>query len=144
MSSRMTPLRSLARRGGREEQASALVEFALVSILFFTVVFGIMEYGRMILTYNVVSTAARLGGRYAAVRGSTSGHVATSDAIKTYVASKSLGILAASNVTVTWSPDNKPGSTVQVQTQKTFRPIVPLLPQTNLTLRSTYNMVIVH
>ena len=132
---------SFARRA-REDHGAAMLEFALVSLVFFTVVFGIMEYGRMILNYNVVSTAAREGVRYASVRGANSGHTATASDIQSYVADHSLGVLTPANVTVTWSPNNKPGSTVQVQTQIFFTPMVPLLPQSTLTLRSASMMVI--
>ena len=101
------------------------------------IVFGTIEFGRMILDYNIVSNAAREGVRYAAVRGSSSGHAATANDVANYVASRSVGLLQASNVTVTWPTNNAPGSVVQVQVQYSFTPIVTLLPQTAVNLSST-------
>jgi Flp pilus assembly protein TadG len=125
------------RHARRDARGAALVEFALASTLFFTITFGTIEFGRMILDYNIVSNAAREGVRYAAVRGSSSGHAATAADIKAYVAGRSVGLLQPSNITVTWPTNNAPGSVVQVQVQYSFTPIVTLLPQTAVNLSST-------
>jgi Flp pilus assembly protein TadG len=53
------------------EAGSALVEFALASILILTVLFGIIDMGRALFAYDWVSNAARIGTRYAMVRGTT-------------------------------------------------------------------------
>lgn len=45
----------------------AAVEFAVVSILLFTVLFGIMEMGRMLYYWNSAAEATRLGARLAVV-----------------------------------------------------------------------------
>ena len=127
----MTRLRLAEARG------ATLVEFSLASILFFTITFGTIEFGRMILDYNIVSNAAREGVRYAAVRGASSGHAASASEVATYVASRSVVLLTASNVTVTWPTDNAVGSVVQVRVQYSFTPIVTLLPQTGVNLSST-------
>lgn len=49
-----------------------LVEFALIGPLFFLLVFGILEGGRMIWTYHTVSNATKEGARYTTVRGNGS------------------------------------------------------------------------
>ena len=46
---------------------NAVVEFALVLPLLLLVLFGITELGRMIMTTNLLNTAAREGARLAAV-----------------------------------------------------------------------------
>ena len=126
------------RRAFRDDARGAtLVEFGLASILFFTITFGTIEFGRMILDYNIVSNAAREGVRYASVRGATSGHAASATDVANYVAGRSVGLLQASNVTVTWPTNNAVGSVVQVQVQYSFTPIVTLLPQTAVNLSST-------
>ena len=135
------------RAHARGDEGATLVEFALVAIVFFTIVFGIMEFGRMIFDYNIVAQASREGARYASVRGATSGHAATADAVKTYVVNKSVGLLTTSNVTVTW-PDggatpNASGKNVQVTTTYNFNPIVTLVPSATWPLSSTTKMVIV-
>lgn len=50
----------------------SLVEFALVGPLFFILIFGIIEGGRLIWTYHTVSNAAKEAARYTTVRGSGS------------------------------------------------------------------------
>lgn len=51
------------------EAGSALTEFAIASLIILTVMFGIIELGRCLYSYHWVSSAARLGTRYAMVRG---------------------------------------------------------------------------
>jgi hypothetical protein len=45
----------------------ATVEFALVAIVFFTLLLGIVEFGRWMFTLNAASEATRLGARLAVV-----------------------------------------------------------------------------
>src|SRR5207244_10463420 len=54
-------------RLNREEGAAA-VEFALVSILLFTLLFGIINFALVLHRYQVYEGAAREGARFAAVR----------------------------------------------------------------------------
>src|SRR5262245_37756566 len=54
------------------EKGQALVEFSLVTLLFFTVVFGISEFGRALWTWNTIVQATRAGARYAVVETPTS------------------------------------------------------------------------
>ena len=51
----------------RSERGNAVVEFALVLPILLLVLFGISEFGRMIMTTNMLHTAAREGARLAAV-----------------------------------------------------------------------------
>jgi hypothetical protein len=43
------------------------VEFAIVSVLFFTLLLGVMEMGRLLWTWNAAVEATRLGARLAVV-----------------------------------------------------------------------------
>lgn len=56
-----TPLQVKAR-------GQSLVEFAFVSIFLFLLLFGIIEMGRLLYAFNVVSNAAQEGSRYAITR----------------------------------------------------------------------------
>ena len=49
------------------EKGQALLEFAAVTLLFFTLVFGIIEFGRALWTWNTIVQATRAGARYAVV-----------------------------------------------------------------------------
>ena len=54
----------------RDEEAAELVEFALAAGIFFTLIFGIIEFCLAIYAGSFVAFAAQQGTRYAMVRGS--------------------------------------------------------------------------
>ena len=56
-----------ARSIRNEEKGQTLVEFALVSMIFLMVVFGIIEFSRALWTYNSIVQATRAGARFAVV-----------------------------------------------------------------------------
>jgi Flp pilus assembly protein TadG len=60
------------RRTEKSEKGQTLVEFALVTLVFFVLVFGITEFGRALWTWNTIVQATRAGARYAVVETPTS------------------------------------------------------------------------
>lgn len=68
----MSPSRSLRQhaRGNARRGASA-VEFAIVAPIFFLVVLGIVEFGRMSMVQQIITNAAREGARVGVLDGST-------------------------------------------------------------------------
>ncbi len=44
-----------------------MAEFAIISVVFFMMIFGIIEFGRLFYTHNALTDAARRGARYAVV-----------------------------------------------------------------------------
>lgn len=52
----------------RQQRGVAIVEFALVALIFFTLVLGIMEFGRMLFIWNTVQEVTRRAAREAVVR----------------------------------------------------------------------------
>jgi Flp pilus assembly protein TadG len=56
-----------ARRLLRSERGTAVVEFALIAPLLFLIVFGIIEFGRILNAYNQLTQLAGQGARAAAV-----------------------------------------------------------------------------
>lgn len=54
-------------RVGRRQAGSAIVEFALVAVLFLTLMLGIIDFGRALFTWNAAAEATRWGARIAAV-----------------------------------------------------------------------------
>ncbi len=125
----------------RNDRGNELVEVAIVGILFFTLVFGIMEVGRAIWIYDTVAHLAREGARYAIVRGAESGQVVGAAEVEAYVQGRAAGMTGLV-VTTTWDPDNDPGSVVQVQVDRPFDPVVPLVGLGPIALSSTSRMVI--
>jgi Flp pilus assembly protein TadG len=151
------------------EQGSSLVEFALVVVIFMSMVLGIMDFGRALYSYHFVSHAAREATRYAAVRGSTCtldgsctndgscATVATLTCLPTYVTNNAPPGIDTTKITTTpnWpvqangpavckNKKNAPGCTVEVQVSYSFSFLFPLVHTGAVTLSSTSEMVIAH
>jgi hypothetical protein len=47
------------------EKGTTIAEFAVVALIFFTVIFGIIEFGRLLYTHNALTDATRRGARFA-------------------------------------------------------------------------------
>ena len=79
----------------RRFRGQGLVEFALVSPIFFLMVLGIIEGGRLVWTYHTLNNAVKEGSRYALVRGTNSdldGAPVTWEGIKDHMIEKSTGL----------------------------------------------------
>ena len=59
------------RTNRKGEQGTTMAEFALISAVFFMIIFGIIEFGRLLYTHNALTDAARRGARYAALHHET-------------------------------------------------------------------------
>jgi Flp pilus assembly protein TadG len=46
---------------------ATMVEFAIVAVLFFSLLLGIMDFGRLLFTWNAAAEATRWGARIAVV-----------------------------------------------------------------------------
>jgi len=86
-------VRSRPTQGGQ-----ALLEFAFASILFFMVLFGIVEFGLVIWQYNALADLSQEGARWASVHGADSSTPASTSAVQDYVRSRAVTI---ATVTVT-------------------------------------------
>jgi Flp pilus assembly protein TadG len=134
------------RRGrARDDRGQALVEFAFASIVFFMMLFGIIEFGIAVWQYNMVADLAQEGARWGAVRGGTStttpaGSYAN---LQSFVASRAPGMTVTVDPTFPEPSTLAPGDTVTVVVRSTFTPLAGLLPQTALTLQSTARMIVV-
>ncbi len=91
--------RAAGRRG------AAAVEFAVVLPVFITLVFGMIEYGRMVMVQQVITNAAREGCRKAIMDGATSQEV--QDIVNNYL--ESAGITSAT-ITITPSEPSEAGA----------------------------------
>ena len=78
------------------------MEFAVVAPLFFLLVFGMIEFGRMVMVQQVITNASREGARVGVLDGATSTSVTA--AVNTYLQSA-----AVSGATVAINPES-PGS----------------------------------
>jgi Flp pilus assembly protein TadG len=88
-----------------------MVEFAICATFALSLMLGIVEFGRALYDYHLVANAARLGARYAMVRGSdctVSGCPTTQSAVQTYIQGLADG-LDTTQLTVTsltWAATN--------------------------------------
>jgi Flp pilus assembly protein TadG len=131
---------SLSRKRGQRGQA--IMEFGLCFLVFFFLLYGIMEFGRMVASYNILAGATREGARYAVVHGSSSGSAATATDVQTVVRKWSVG-LDTSSITVTASGvGGAPGSTVTVKSTYSMLPFTSLFLTNNVSLTSSSVMVI--
>jgi len=55
-------------RRKKNERGASLLELSIVASIFFTSLFGVLEFGRLLWTHNTLRDAARRGARYAVVR----------------------------------------------------------------------------
>ncbi len=120
-----------------------MVESALVATVFLLLLVAIMEFGRLGFAYNSVSFAAHRAARFAAVRGSSSGHPASANDV-TAEARSLIAALDTANLTVTtrWTPDNHPGSMVEVRVSYGFRTLLVPMSSSLMTLSTVSKQVI--
>lgn len=122
------------------EAGNAIVEFALGSMIFFTLLFGIVEFGLAVSRYNMVSNLAQEGARRATVCGTKTALTSGCD-IDAYVRSRA--VIPITSVTVT--PANLStltmGTPVSVRVATTVAPLTQLVPHTTFTLSSTVRMI---
>lgn len=87
----------------RNRRGAAVVEFAIVAPVFFLLVFGMIEYGRMVMVQQVITNASREGARRAVLDGVTDADV--SAAVNSYLANATV---SGATTTVTTTPPVPP------------------------------------
>jgi Flp pilus assembly protein TadG len=136
--------RKISDRRKNQQSGNGLVEGALVFLVLFVMIFGIMDFGRMIWTFTLLSHGAREATRYAMVHGTASGHTASVSQIQGIVTSRMVALSSSSvTSTVTFTPDQNPGSTVKVAVSYNFTPLSPYIPAATIPMKSTSQMVII-
>ncbi len=134
----------LLRKSQVARTGATAVETAAVVVVFLMLLFGILEYCRLIYVQQVVQNAAREGARFAIVNSYDPALVADTQAkVQTYMGGldKSLKsytcqVYAADiNTNNIGSPNNAPfGQYICVDVALTYSPIVPSLLYMNKTL----------
>jgi len=87
-------------RSFRKQRGAAEVEFAVVAPVFVLLLFGMIEYGRMVMVQQMLTNATREGARRAVLDGTTTNDVRTT--VKDYLSS---GGITVSDSDITVSPD---------------------------------------
>lgn len=68
----------------KNRRGAAAVEFAIVAPVFFLMIFGMIEFGRMVMVQQVITNASREGARLAVLDGTN--NQAVKDAVDVYLA----------------------------------------------------------
>jgi len=92
-------LEKLCRSFRKKRRGAAAVEFAVVAPVFLLLVFGMIEYGRMVMVQQVITNASREGARVAVLDGSENADVQT--IVNQYLSSGSI-----TGATITVTPTN--------------------------------------
>jgi Flp pilus assembly protein TadG len=135
-----------------------MVEFALALVAFLFFIFGIIEFSRAIYVYHTVSNAARLGSRWAIVRGSRCAAPlddcnAASGDVQTYVRSQIAAGMDPNqlDVSATWQAgnygcpsdgSNAPGCLVVVTATYPFGFALPWIAPQGLRISSSSQMIV--
>jgi len=130
------------KRRHNSQRGSGLVEGALCFSAFLFITFGVIEFAMAIFAYNFCSYAAQDAARWASTRGANYPVPATASDIQTHVVNQAVGLANTVQVTTLWSPDNKPGGTVQVTVRYSLIPLTGVTLHSNLELSSSAQMVI--
>ena len=96
---------SISMRGHGRRRGAALVEFALISVIFLTMLLGMLQFGIYLSATNTLWNGAREGARLAAVQASTLSDDDATAQIEDQVA-KTIAPLERSKMTVTVTPAN--------------------------------------
>ena len=141
----------------RDEGGQALVEFALVLIIFFILIFGMIDVGRAVWHYNTLAQATREGTRYAIVHGADSSDPSgpgssyytppNSDTQISHVVKNHASALNSTQLTVTadWvDGTNEAGNRVMVSVQYTFTPMYNVFGMLSFDMSSSSTMEITY
>jgi len=142
---------TLFAMGRKRRWGAAAVETALIMIPLMMFIFGIFEYGRFLMDWNLLNNAAREGCRYALVNNtSTSVNTDVQNVVTKFMAGRSSSY---DNLTITVSGTHSGVSTavnnlvpgdmivVTVTGQYRFLNVIPLCPMPTMTLTSSVTMV---
>jgi Flp pilus assembly protein TadG len=152
----------------KKRRGAYLVEFALVSIIFFMFLFGILEYARLLMMMEMLENAAREGARFAVVHTSDMTTLDVQNQVDTrlanlgaelqsynrttsihvYTADSTTGgpVDANGNPVSDWTlapfTNAKFGQTIAVQITGTYRPVLPvfLIMGASIQLQTRYLM----
>ena len=130
------------RQPVRSDRGQTIVEFAICSLLFFMVIFGVAGFGIAVWRHNLVSDLAQEGARWASVRGSTATSPATDATVQAFVQGRATGLMTPLPTSVTTWPSGSaaPGGVVRVVVSHTFTPAMAFVP--TMTFQSQAEMII--
>lgn len=124
----------------RRSSGAVLTETIVLLPIFMLLIFGILDYARMLWTDLVLRHAAAETARYAMVHGSTAAAPASTADLRAVFLGATTGIddgRLTFTVVPTWETGNTPGSTLRLQTSYQFNFLWQFLPAGTVTLQHT-------
>lgn len=116
------------KRPGKKQRGVAAVEFALIAMVFFTLLLGILEFGRVLFTWNSAVETTRYGARVAVVCDKDSSAILTS-------MQRIMPNITPTNLAVTYEPPSCLQSTCErVKVKLQGLSVTPVIPFLNVTL----------
>jgi Flp pilus assembly protein TadG len=100
--SRLFVLEKLCRSCRKNRRGAAVVEFAIVAPIFFLLIFGMIEFGRVVMVQQLLTNASREGARLGVLNDATVSQVQTK--VVNYLSGANITI-AATDVDVDYATD---------------------------------------
>lgn len=100
-------LEKVCRLCRRNRRGAAAVEFAIIAPLFFLLIFGLIEFGRMVMVQQIITNASREGARIAVLDGTTKQEVQA--AVMNYLQSARIYGVSPEDIPVDPDPPNAAG-----------------------------------
>lgn len=124
-----------------DQSGQSMVEFALVAMTFFILVFGLIDFGRAVFEYNLLASSAREGARAAIMQSNTD------DDVIDRTVEASAGMLSPGDVTISGSRACAavPCPSVTITVQHTYSPVTPLIGTAiggSITMTASSTMVV--
>jgi hypothetical protein len=122
----------------RQEGGQDLIEYALIMPILLLLLFGIMDFGVTIFSYNTIANASREGARFGSVHCSSFRVACGADDAQVLAAAKQLTLgLNQANLKITQPAPSGGSITVQVDYKVDVIPFLTGTPQINLRTVST-------
>ena len=119
------------------------IELALLSPAVFVLLFALLDFGRLGILMATLDYAAQEGAQYASLHGAASGAPVSDAQVTARARSKIYGADPAEvAITVTWTPDRDPGSSVTVATAYEFGFLVNLFDLPTIRLGGASTMTV--
>ena len=128
------------KQSRKRERGATLVEFSIAATVFITLMFAVLEFGRVLWLHNALSDAARRGARYAATHSSGDATAVRNVVVYGNPAGGTTPLVqdlnATTNVDVTYSGYGLDSGTVTVSiTNYQFQFVLPMV-STSITMPS--------
>lgn len=124
-------MRLFREPGKHRSRGQSLVEFALISPIFFLIIFGVFEGGRLVWTYHELNNGTREALRYAMVRGDNStldGVPVTDGDIEQVMVDRTAGLrLANLDADILTPAGRDTQQELRIQATYTYEPIIGMI-----------------